>query len=288
MKKIATGLVAATLLITLGACAPKEEVIVETSYGNITKEAFYNELKQANGADVLQKLIEGKVLVEKYQIDDKDLQNEVDKIKAQFPNEEEFVTALANYGIESEAAFKLQVELDLIRFKAVTEDVKVNDDILKEEYEKNKANYQTLKAQHILLETEETAKEVLKKLTDGGDFSALATEFSTDKASAEKGGDLGEFGKGQMVQEFEEAAFSLEANKVSNIVPTQHGFHIIKVNEKIQKSFEEAKDQVKQIYLNDNAKPYEEVMEKLKKDAKIKFLDKELEELLTTSPTPPQ
>lgn len=82
-------------------------------------------------------------------------------------------------------------------------------------------------------EAEARANEVLQKVKDGGDFAELAREYSVDPSSAENGGDLGEFGRGIMVSEFEEAAFALKAGEVSGLVRSQFGWHIIKVHESI-------------------------------------------------------
>ncbi|MCB9359073.1 peptidylprolyl isomerase [Candidatus Woesearchaeota archaeon] len=82
-------------------------------------------------------------------------------------------------------------------------------------------------ASHILVEDENFAKELLEKINNGESFEALAKKHSTCP-SGKNGGDLGSFGKGQMVPDFEKAAFNLEVGAVSGIVPTRFGFHIIK------------------------------------------------------------
>jgi len=85
-------------------------------------------------------------------------------------------------------------------------------------------------ASHILVSTKEQADELLKKLELGSSFESLAQQYSKCP-SGKKGGSLGWFGRGQMVREFENAAFSLQKGKTSQPVKTQFGWHIIKVND---------------------------------------------------------
>jgi peptidyl-prolyl cis-trans isomerase C len=89
-----------------------------------------------------------------------------------------------------------------------------------------------VRASHILVKTESEANDVMKKLNAGKEFADLARLYSTCP-SGKKGGDLGFFGKGQMVKEFETAAFSMEKGQVTQKpVKTQFGYHIIKVTDK--------------------------------------------------------
>ncbi len=95
---------------------------------------------------------------------------------------------------------------------------------------------QEVRARHILVEKEEQAKAALERLKKGEDFAKLAAELSTDPGSGKEGGDLGWFEKGRMVPEFGEAAFKLEKGQISDIVKSQFGFHIIKLEDRRDKS----------------------------------------------------
>jgi parvulin-like peptidyl-prolyl isomerase len=87
-----------------------------------------------------------------------------------------------------------------------------------------------VRASHILVKSEKEANEIAQKIKIGDDFGALAKQYSTCPSKA-KGGDLGFFGKGQMVKEFETAAFNMKKGEVSKPVKSQFGWHLIKVTD---------------------------------------------------------
>lgn len=131
-----------------------------------------------------------------------------------------------------------------------------------------------VRARHILVKTEQEAKDVLAKVKGGADFEKLARELSIDPSAKTNGGDLEYFTKGQMVAEFSEAAFKLDKGQVSEPVKTQFGFHIIKVEDKRQKpapKYEEVKDQVQAFVVR---KAQAELVMKLRSEAKIENLVK--------------
>ncbi len=92
--------------------------------------------------------------------------------------------------------------------------------------------YRTVRASHILVDTEEEALELKKRIENGESFEQLAREYSKCM-SREKGGNLGFFKRGQMVKPFEDAAFSLPVGVVSDPVKTEYGWHLIKVTNKL-------------------------------------------------------
>jgi len=85
-----------------------------------------------------------------------------------------------------------------------------------------------IKCSHILVEKQSQAVAILDRIKQGEKFGKLAKEFSIDSGSAKRDGSLGYFGRGKMVKEFENAAFSLEVGKISEPIKTQYGYHIIK------------------------------------------------------------
>ena len=145
-----------------------------------------------------------------------------------------------------------------------------------------------IKASHILIKVDAKAdeaqkaearkkiEEVQQKLKDGGDFAALAKEYSEGPSSA-KGGDLGYFRRGQMVKPFEDAALALKPNEVSDIVETRFGYHLIIVYDTKPEqtlAYADVKDKISQRMKQEKIeKEAVQYVDKLKKDAKLeKFL----------------
>lgn len=283
MKKVAIAVTLTAGVLSLGACSSdkaESEVVVETSAGNITKEDFYQELKDTYGDAVLQQMVTEEVLSDKYKVDDKEVDEQVKTAKDQLGDQ--FEMALQQQGIKDEDAFRKVIRLGLLQEAAVSEDVEISDKQLKELYERKNTE---IDAQHILVADEETAKEVKKKLDDDGDFAKLAKEYSTD-GSAEDGGKLGYFSAGEMVPEFEDAAYAMKKGEISEPVQTQHGFHIIKVNDIRKKEesigkFEDVKEDLRREILNKEMDPTEAQAKiaKLIEDAKVDVKIKEYKDM---------
>lgn len=130
--------------------------------------------------------------------------------------------------------YRKQLTINELLNKTVLSKMIISSSEVKEYYENNKNEFiisGQIRARHILVESAEEAEEILKQLNDGADFIGLAKEKSTCP-SASEGGDLGYFSSGQMVREFEDAAFELDVGEISPIVETQFGYHIIKLLDK--------------------------------------------------------
>lgn len=265
-RRAAAGLAAlAGLLLTGAAFAADGEVLARVNGKDITKTevelaatVFGEQLAQvpdgARQSIVLDALIEMHVIAD----------------------------AAEKEGLAESAKFKERMSFlsaQALRNTYIEEKVQgaITDDELKARYEKDVAGYtppEEVHARHILVKTEDEARQVIKDLDAGIDFSKIAAEKSLDPGSKANGGDLGFFTKGQMVPEFETAAFSLEPGAFTKEpVKSQFGFHVIKLEEKRTQpvpTFEEVKDQVTSVVQREK---YQQALVDLKAAAKIERLD---------------
>ncbi len=153
---------------------------------------------------------------------------------------------------------KRKVKYLLIDMQALRTRVTVPPQDVRRYYDQNVEQFSTpeqIKASHVLIKTEgkdeadarKTAEEVLAKAKGGADFAALAKQYSEDESNKATGGDLGFFGRGAMVKEFEDVAFALEPGQISDVVKTQFGYHVIKLVEKKAgetRAFEQVRAQI--------------------------------------------
>ncbi|SNB44924.1 peptidylprolyl isomerase [Geobacter sp. DSM 9736] len=247
----------------------------------------------------LEQMIAAEVL---YQAGVKQAPKDVEKLadekvaqgKARFPSQEEFEKAL-NANSLTEKELKELTRKDIIINNLVEKEVAsritVPDSEAEKFYKENIDKFkrpESIKASHILVgvdskasaedkkKAREKADGLLKKIKEGGDFAVLAKENSTCPSSAQ-GGDLGYFGKGQMVPPFEKAAFSLKPGEVSDVVETQFGYHIIKLTEKKEAEtakFSDEKDKIKEYLKNQKMQQaVAEYITELKGKAKVERME---------------
>ncbi len=246
--------------------------------------------------DVLRQLVDRTLLYQEAKKKPVDgLEAKVDEelkgIKGRFPDEATYQKALAGEQLTEDSLKDLIAQQVLVRHYVETEiqpNVKVSDDEVKKFYDDNQDKFATpeqVRASHILIRTDPSASEadrkaarekaeaLQKRAAAGEDFATLAKENSEDPGSASNGGDLGFFTRDRMVKPFADAAFALEKGKVSDVVETRFGYHVIKVTDRkdaAEKKFDEVKDSIAQ-YLQARAldQAVQAKLAELRKSAKV-------------------
>ena len=186
---------------------------------------------------------------------------------------------ISDYFNENRSIFiegqKVKVDFVELTLDAMDEPESPSDDDLQNLYDENAELYtnpERRRAQHILVESEELADDLLEKIKQGADFTELAKANSEDSSSSEEGGDLGFFERELMGTEFDEAAFAMSIGDVSDVVSTEYGyFHIIKLTDieaETMQAFDEVEEQLAALYI---------------KNAKEKMLFGSLEEFINLS-----
>ena len=282
MKKLCICL---CLLLFVCACAKKEDskVLVTIDNDKMTVQEFNKELDkipvnmkmlvatQSGKKSYLDKLVVKKLLLR-------------EAGKEKMDTEKEFQERLAD--------IKDQLLIESLLKKKIAADAKISDDDLKKYYEANKESFKRereISTRHILLKTEEEAKQVQGKLIKGEDFIELAKKYSIDPNAGATGGEIGFHPKGSLVPEYEAAAFKLtKVGQVSGIIKTQFGYHIIRLEGTKPPSyvpFDEVKDFIKQKILQEKqSELLEKYIESLKKSAKITINEALLNEDKTGAP----
>lgn len=236
---------------------------------------------------VMYSLMEAELKENNLEITDEELNTAMEESKATMGGEEGYENfkeqaKFSDEDFERQSYQNLLYKKHMEYFKENVADV--TDEKIAAEYETNKAMYDQVNASHILVETEEEAKEVKQRLDDGEDFATVAAEVSMDEGTKAQGGALGSFNQGTMVPEFSEAAFAMEPGDISEPVQSQFGWHIIQVHNKtigLDTSKEAIREQLA-------AQEYQQYMNGLKQNADIETnippMPKELQPTTTEAP----
>lgn len=268
------------IALLLGCAKEKGDVLVNFDGGKITVEEFKNEINKVpefakgifEGLEGKRKFLDDLISRELIYLDAK--KKKIDKDK-------EYLDMIER--------FKKDAMLEILLKREIEDKAKVDESELKAYYDANPQEFrlnEEIRASHILVKTEEEAKDVLKKLKEGADFKKLAMELSQDPGTSKKGGDLGYFGKGKMNPEFERAAIKLKEGELSEPVRTNFGYHIIKLTGRKQGQLVEytkVTEILRQRLTREKQKKvFEEWVAGLKKDAKININEQALKSLSET------
>ena len=275
MKKTVLGLTLAASLC-LAACGNTEdEVVVSTASGDITKAEFYEQIKELAGETLLEQVVLEKILEDKYDVSDDEVQEQIDSYKDMYGDQFESVLASSGY---TEDSLKQSIRFQMLQQKAV-EDVEVTDEEINTYYEQGKYK---LHVRHILVDTEDEATQIYESIKEGTDFVTVAKENSLDTETAENGGDLDWLTVSDMDPAFATAAYALEVNGVSEPVETASGYEIIQLVEKQEvedyASLEDQKEDITATVKEQKVASieWETVQAKLLKETKVEVKDADL------------
>ncbi|HTW83855.1 MAG TPA: peptidylprolyl isomerase [Candidatus Sulfotelmatobacter sp.] len=293
----------AALCISLAACASGGGggTIVSVNGQNISKADFDNRLengpaaKQVLNQMVQQKLIDSYAQDKHIDVPQSDIDKKLADIKSKYPPGQ-FDTIVKQQGLTMQDVDNI-LRQQIILEKAVAPNIHVSDADVKAYFDKNHAQFdkpEQVRARHILVADPQTAQTVLAKLKAGGSWDALAKQYSTDPSSKDKGGELGFFGKGQMVPAFQNAAFAAKVGQIVGPVKSPFGYHIIQVEEKkpaTKATFAATKDQIKQqLTQQQEATQVPAFLQSLRAQANIQVDDDRYKDLfppVPPSPAPP-
>lgn len=247
LKKFRTGkyIVLAMVLIlglSLAGCKQNEaksEIVATVDDINITKDELYDLLVERYGAETLDALISDKIMeleVTKNKIDigAEEIDKEIEDMANYYGGMEALNNAMLQYNMTMED-MRDNVKMNLSLKKLVGSNITISEEEIVEYYEENKEEFnqpEQVNASHILVDTEELANEIREKLVAGENMADLAKEYSSDEGTKNNGGNLGFFGRGEMVEPFDNAAFTLNIGEISEPVKSNFGYHLIIVNEK--------------------------------------------------------
>lgn len=246
------------LVFSITGCGKNEDVVAKVGDIDITKDELYNLLVKKHGEESLDALITDKII--ELEIEKANIEITEEEIEKEFGNMEDYYggpEVLAEVMLTNNVAREVMnesIKLNLSMKKLVASDIVITDQEIEEFYVTNSQIFnkpEQVDTSHILVDTEELANEVLAKLDAGDSFEDLVLEYSKD-GSKDMGGNLGLFGRGQMLESFDKVAFSLPVGEISEPVKSDLGYHIIRVNEKLEAtegSLEGNKEEIEEMIL---------------------------------------
>lgn len=274
------------MVTVVAAGCSSNKTVATLKGGRITQEEYYKEMKSSSqGKQTLQTMIITKALEDQYgkSVSTKQVNKEYNKYKSQYGSS--FSSILQQNGMTT-AQFKKNIRTNLLTKVALKKNKKVTNKELQKEWK----NYQPkITVAHILVAKKSTAEEVITKLQDGGDFTKLAKEYSTDSATKNKGGKLAAFDNDStsIDSDFKTAAYKLSkvGDYTTTPVKTSYGYSVIKLLKKPAKGYmkdheAELKSKIYASWLQDST-VMQKVISKVLKNADVSIKDSDLKDVLS-------
>lgn len=283
----------------------KDAVVSFKGLESISVDSLYDSMKDRYAVSILIDMIDKEILFKEYEdkMDDADTyaNDQVKQLKKSYESEEELLNAIQSYyGYESMKEFKEYIKLNYFRDLATDDYAKkqITDKEIENYYESDVVG--DIEASHILITVDvkddaseeekekaenkalKDAKQIIEKLNKGEKFEDLAKTYSKDDSNKNEGGALGKFNKGDMVKEFETAAFELKVDEYTKEpVKTSYGYHIIKKTKEHEKdTLENLKEEIKETLasdlLNSSATISITALSELRKDKGMNIEDSEI------------
>jgi foldase protein PrsA len=271
---VATTIILLAVILGYGLWQWQENTVAVVGKQRITKSEFYKELEAGAGAEVLEGLITQAVIrqaaaAQGLNPSKSDVDAELELVRQQFPDAASFQAALQQSGM-TEEDLRENIFTSLALENLATQGVSASNEEVEDYYQAHKEEFgqpEQVRARHILVDTKQEADNIRAKLDSGADFATLALQYSKDQQTKNRGGDLGYFTKGEMMREFEEAAFALQPGETSDPVETLYGYHIIRVEDHKQAVIPplgDVRNEVERAVKRQKARPLEEVLQELR------------------------
>lgn len=295
LKQIFILIIVVIISLGINGCAKKPEgIVAEINGEEITEKEYKINLQIRQNIcegqfsestlteDILDELILENLIIQEAEkeniiVFDSEIEKEINDSMEELGGEKEFLKELEDKEIPFDYYEEFIRRQYLFRKykESIIDKIEISEDDIKDYYFENKEDLIIVRASHILVQNIQDGEKILERLNKGEEFAELAIEESLDSLSAIKGGDLGYLSKGSLKnEEFEKVAFQLEVDKVSELVETDDGYHIIYIQDK-KESLQDVRDEII-ILLKDNE--YKKHIQNLLDEAKVKIyleLDKE-------------
>ena len=252
----------ATLLLLTGCTQDESRSVAEIGDEVVTEAELNEMLQKQHGTTMLDTLISYKIVdleAKKagVEVSEQEIDAEYERYANEYGGVEGMLQMLEQYNM-SEEDIRDDLRNYLLTFKLLSTEIELTDAELEAFFNDNMEYFTeaaSITASHILVDDEGLANELIARINDGEDFTALAKEYSIEDGAVDTGGSLGTFSRGEMVAEFEEAAFAMEVGQVSaEPVETEFGYHIILVEDKIaggDADFDSNKEEVRNMLLEE-------------------------------------